>query len=118
MRPDGPVPGWPAAALVCLLAVAAACTGSAGQGGLYIALGDSLAEGSGASDPAATAFVPLVQRGLGSGFELLNLGHSGDTSRELVDHGHLDEALAEIQRRNGDDEEANDVRLVPLENGG
>ena len=85
---------------------------------MYIALGDSVSAGVGASDPAATAFVPLVHQSLGEGFELLNLGHSGDTSQQLLDHGHLDEAIAEIQLRNGDDNPDNDVRLVTLEIGG
>lgn len=85
---------------------------------MYIALGDSLSAGVGASDPAATAFVPLLHQRLGEGFELLNLGHSGDTSQQLLDHGHLEQAIAEIQARNGDDDPDNDVRLVTLEIGG
>lgn len=112
-----------AAPLVFLLA---AC-GSDGQpvgdgpfsdGGTYIALGNSLSEGVGASDRETTAFVPLVHEGLGDGFELLNLGHSGDTSRDLIDHGHLDEAILEVNERNSDDDPDNDVKLVTLEIGG
>ncbi len=84
----------------------------------YIALGDSLSAGMGASDPGATGFVSLVQQSFAEDVELLNLGHSGDTSQELLDHGHLDEAIAEIEERNGDDDETNDVGLVTLEIGG
>ena len=72
---------WPAA-LLALGLLAAAC-GGGGPRGLYIALGDSLSEGSGASDPAATAFVPLVHQDLDEPYELLNLGHAGDTSAQL-----------------------------------
>ncbi len=101
------------------LALTSACglTGGADRA-VYIALGDSLSAGVGASDPEATGFVPLVHKSLGEGFDLLNLGHGGDTSRDLLDHGHLDEAIAEIQERNGDDDQANDVRLVTVEIGG
>jgi len=88
------------------------------QTGTYIALGDSLSAGVGASDPPATAFVPLVHDCLGGGYRLTNLGHSGDTSADITDHGHLDDALAEIQARNTDADPDNDVRLVTLEIGG
>ena len=85
---------------------------------LYIALGDSLSYGVSASNRFTTAFVPLVHASLPSGTGLLNLGHSGDDSEEIVDHGHLDEAIGEISRRNGDSDPGNDVVLVTLEIGG
>lgn len=85
---------------------------------LYIALGDSLSYGAGASDRFTTAFVPLVHQSLAPGTGLLNLGHSGDTSGELMRHGHLDVAVSEITRRNGDADAGNDVELVTLEIGG
>lgn len=80
---------------------------------VYIALGDSLSEGMGASAPGSTGFVPLVYDSLPGGYELQNLGHSGDTSQQLLDHGHLDDAIAEIVADNG-----RDVRLLTLEIGG
>jgi lysophospholipase L1-like esterase len=86
--------------------------------GLYIALGDSLSEGVGATNRDSTAFVPLVHEGLGEGFDLMNLGHSGDTSSDLLDHGQLDETVAEVVGRNSDDDPNNDVKLVTLEIGG
>jgi lysophospholipase L1-like esterase len=85
---------------------------------LYIALGDSLSVGVGASDRNGTAFVPLVHEALGENVGLLNLGHSGDDSEELIEHGHLHTAIAEIGARNGDAEPGNDVILVTLEIGG
>jgi len=107
------------AALV--LAFAAACRGGSdgiSGPGVYIALGDSLSEGVGASLQGQSDFVSLVHDGLPGGFELLNLGESGDTSADLIDHGHLDEAVAEIERRRGDNDPDNDVKLVTLEIGG
>ncbi len=101
-----------------LFFILAACgSGGLSGPGLYIALGDSLSEGVGASDPSAT-FVSLVHEGLGEGVDLMNLGHSGDTSSDLLDHGHLEQAVAEVGQRNGDDDPNNDVRLVTLEIGG
>lgn len=85
---------------------------------LYIALGDSLSYGVSASDRFTTAFVPLVHASLPAGTGLLNLGHSGDDSEEIVRHGHLDQAVAEIVNRNGDSDPGNDVVLVTLEIGG
>jgi lysophospholipase L1-like esterase len=85
--------------------------------GTYIALGDSLSEGIGAT-MFQSAFVPRVHRCLGAGFELFNLGHSGDTSAELISHGHLGEAVFIIQDRNNDADPANDVHLVTLVIGG
>lgn len=85
---------------------------------LYIALGDSLSYGVGASDRFTTAFVPLVHEALPEGTGLLNLGHSGDDSFEISQHGHLDQAVGEIARRNNDSDPGNDVVLVTLEIGG
>ena len=85
--------------------------------GLYIALGDSLSAGVGASSPETT-FVELVHQSLGPGFELMNLGHSGDTSDDLLQGGTLGRAVDTIKARNGDDDTSNDVRLVTLEIGG
>ena len=109
---------WLLPALLCLAFVAACGGGGGADRPAYIALGDSLSEGVGASDPRATGFVPLVHEKLDEEFELVNLGHSGDTSRDLLDHGHLNQAITEIQERNRDDDPDNNVRLVTLEIGG
>lgn len=79
----------------------------------YIALGDSLSAGFGASNASETAFVPLVRESLGDNHDLMNLGHGGDTSADLIDHGHLKEAIDAIAEGNGDE-----VALVTLEIGG
>lgn len=115
-----------AGTLVLLAALSFACRDAetadpqptpAAQGGAYIALGDSLSAGIGASVPEAT-FVSLVNQHLGPDVELINLGHSGDTSLDLIEHGHLDEAVDTITTRAADDDPTNDVRLITLEIGG
>ncbi len=86
------------------------------RGGSYIALGDSLTVGTGSTP--GHSFVALLAQALGEGIQVLNLGHGGDTSSELMEHGHLDRAIAEIRARNSDDRLDNDVRLVTLTIGG
>ncbi len=86
--------------------------------GLYIALGDSLSAGVGASDREATGFVPLVHKGLGERWQLINFGRSGETSDDLLNRGFLDATIALIQYRNGDDNPDNDAKLVTLGIGG
>ena len=89
------------------------------SGPLYIALGDSLSAGVGASgfDPKK-GFVGLVHDALPPQFALLNLGVAGFDSRELIEKGELERATTEIKDRNGDSNPDNDVRAVTLEIGG
>jgi lysophospholipase L1-like esterase len=97
---------------------------------LYLALGDSLAAGVGASDPAATAYVPRFykllrqqlacqQSGLPGcrSLALRNLGVGGATSTTLL-ATQLPEAVAELQARNGDRNPHNDVKVVTIDIGG
>jgi lysophospholipase L1-like esterase len=104
-----------------LLALAAAC-GSAAErqplAGVYLALGDSLSAGNGASDRDETAFVPLVHAALGPQVELMNLGIPGDTSDDLLNGGPLDQAITEIEQRKADGIAGNEVAVVTLEIGG
>ena len=99
-------------------------------GPLYLALGDSLAEGAGASDPEETGYVPLVYKGLrrsvdcGSGTAagcaergLENLGVSGATSTTLL-RDQVPEALKVIKARNGDGDSGNDVEVISVDIGG
>ena len=90
---------------------------AASGAGLYIALGDSLSAGIGASSPDTT-FVELVHQSLSPGIQLMNLGQSGDTSDDLIQGGNLDRAVATIESNNSDGNETNDVQLVTLEIGG
>lgn len=84
---------------------------------LYLSLGDSLAEGRGASDAKYTAWVPLVAYGLGAEYELVNMGVAGDDSRELIDR-RLNNAVAEIQARANDGVPGNEASVITLEIGG
>src|SRR3972149_3533080 len=92
--------------------------GRIGGAPLYIALGDSLSAGVGASNYVEKGFVGLVHDKLGPEFALLNLGIAGDTSRELIEEGPLDRVIAEIEQRNYDDNADNNVTVVTLEIGG
>lgn len=105
-----------------VLALLAACGGEAAAPapltGVYLALGDSLSAGNGASVREETAFVPLVHKALGPQVELMNLGVPGDTSDDLLNGGPLDRAVAEIEARKSDGIAGNDVAVVTLEIGG
>src|SRR6266540_4213993 len=89
------------------------------SGPLYIALGDSLSAGVGASgfDPTK-GFVGLVHDALPSDFALLNLGVAGFDRGELIEKGELERATSEIKDRNSDSNPDNDVGAVTLEIGG
>jgi lysophospholipase L1-like esterase len=95
----------------------------AGAAPIYIALGDSLAVGDGASDPSSTAYVPqfhqYLRQTLGiPDLALMNLGHGGDTSADLIEHGHLAQAVSEIRARDFDESPDDDVQVVTLDIGG
>ncbi len=84
---------------------------------LYLALGDSLSAGIGASDEPSQGWVGLVSAALPE-WDLLNLGVSGDDSRELLFGGPLDEGLRHIALRAADAEPGNEVSAITLEVGG
>lgn len=97
---------------------------------LYLALGDSVAAGVGASDPAVTGYVPLFHEILRdelvcrpSGrpgcreLTLRNLAVSGATSTTLIAE-QLPVAVAELRARNHDRRPNNDVEVVTIVIGG
>jgi lysophospholipase L1-like esterase len=96
---------------------------------VYIALGDSLAYGVGASDPAATAYVPMLHEALKQGpgcpgaaapcdeLQLVNLAEDGGTSTTLLDT-QVPAAVEIIAARNGDNDRANDVTVITIDVGG
>ncbi len=84
---------------------------------LYIAFGDSLSVGVGASDEPGRGWVGLVSAALPE-WDLSNLGVSGDDSRELLFSGPLDEGLRLIDHRATDAEPGNEVGAITLEIGG
>ena len=84
---------------------------------LYLSLGDSLAAGNGSSDKSRKSWVALTIQGLGDGYELLNLGHPGDDSDDLISR-QLDRAVSEIQARSNDGIAGNETAAITLEIGG
>jgi lysophospholipase L1-like esterase len=89
----------------------------------YLALGDSLGWGYGASDPATKGYVPLFRDFLESedawdaDLFLNNLSIPGATSTSLISD-QLPAALAELEARNGDEDPNNDVEVVTVDIGG
>jgi lysophospholipase L1-like esterase len=97
---------------------------------LYLALGNSLAVGVGASTPAVTGYVPqlyeLLRQQLACqpagrpscrSLALRNLGVGGATSTTLL-ATQLPAAVAELQARNHDPNPHNDVQVVTVDIGG
>jgi lysophospholipase L1-like esterase len=97
---------------------------------LYLALGDSVAFGVGASDRGTTAYVPLLYDRLreelpcqGSGqpgcrkLALQNLAVGGATTASLITT-QLPVAVEELRTRNQDHRPNNDVKVVTIDIGG
>lgn len=103
-----------ASALALVLAAPAVAT--PGPRSVYLALGDSLAWGDGASDPAATAYVPLFADYVagtphGDAKQLVNLAVGGETTTTFLG-AQLTAAEAVIN------DPDTDVRVVTLSIGG
>ena len=82
---------------------------------VYVALGDSLAFGIGATDPATTGYVPLFFEFLedeGDVEVLTNLSVPAETSGSMISGGQLAAAVATIA------DPDNDVEVVTLDIGG
>jgi acyl-CoA thioesterase-1 len=94
---------------------------------LYLALGDSLAAGVGATEPAQTGYVNLVFDALRTeptstyredDLTLLNLGDPGETTTSmLTGGGQFEKALAEIDRRRDDGIDGNEVAIITIDIG-
>ena len=97
------------------------------QGPVYLALGDSLAFGVGASNPSVTGYVARVHETLrtseryqASGLELVNLSEPGAKSADLpAAGGQLESALKLIsERQQGASQVANEVQIITVDIGG
>jgi lysophospholipase L1-like esterase len=91
-----------------------------------MALGDSLAFGVGAANPAAEGYVALTADNLllndrfsERGLELINLSEPGATSADIVEaESQLDRAVEEIDVRAADIQANNDVEIISIDVGG
>ena len=115
------------AALLFLALLAPAAPAAAKETPAYVALGDSLAFGVGASDPTGGGYVALTYDALRKsdryrdrGLELVNLGVPGATSSDLLLPGsQLERALNEIRERQEDTSSADDnVEIITIDIGG
>jgi lysophospholipase L1-like esterase len=103
--------------------VAPSATAS-GSGGLYVALGDSLAAGyqPGGAELRDTAYPALTATRLGAGGDALtleNLGCSGETTTSLVKGGKCDFAAgSQLEQAEKLLEASDDVSLVTIDIGG
>jgi lysophospholipase L1-like esterase len=114
-------PLWPVVAALIICALALGCgSGSSsagllpdGEGGVYVALGDSIARGANASDPARTGYPALLAGQLreryGDDLRLESLADDGGTTEALIAE-QLPIVLGLL--------EGGDVRLVTLTAGG
>jgi len=93
----------------------------------YIAMGDSIAFGVGATNPSTMGYVGLTFEALRTseryrdrGLTLVNLSVPGNTSADLlIPAGQLESAIAEIERRQGDATAADDnVEIITVNIGG
>ena len=122
---------WPLPAAflsaILLLSASGAPATSAQQAPAYLALGDSLAFGVGASNPSTTGYVARAYESLRvsgryeeGGLDLINLSVPGATSADLlVSGGQLDMASEEIGGREQDSlSPANEVEIVSVDIGG
>lgn len=119
------------------LALAPAAAGHAGSPShagppspaTYLALGDSVAAGIGATSPTTLGYVPLLAaeladarncgkgKALGCRLELVNASVSGATTVTLIAE-QLPGALALLEERNGNATPVDDVRLITITIGG
>lgn len=115
------------AAFLSLALLAPAAPAAAKEAPAYVALGDSLAFGVGASDPATNGYVGVTydalrksERYRDRGLELVNLGVPGATSSDLLlPGGQVERALDEIRERQDDTSSADDnVETITLDIGG
>ncbi len=128
-----------AGAVVLLVALALACASAAefqedaaeatpspqvSVAPVYLALGDSLAVGVGATDWPTGGYVPRLfdqlnaGRAAGAELELVNVGRSGADTVSMIEDGQLAEALATIEARRDTPSSDDDVEVITVGIGG
>ena len=115
------------AALFALTLLAPATPAAAKEAPAYVAIGDSLTFGVGASDPATGGYVAITydtlrksERYRDRGLDLINLGVPGATSADLLlPGGQLERAVNEIIDRQEDTSSSDDsVEIITVGIGG
>ncbi len=115
------------AAFLSLALLAQPAPASAKGAPAYVAIGDSIAFGVGASNPEERGYVALTYDALRKsdryrqrGLDLVNLGVPGATSSDLLlPGGQMERALSEIRERQEDTSSADDnVEIITLNIGG
>lgn len=120
------------AAVVAIAGGAGASTATTSPA--YVGLGDSVAAGTALADPGTDGYVALVHQYLkttivpgladeapgafnGSAISAVNLAVPGETSDSMIG-GQLQDAATLIEIRNGNDNPADNVRVITLDIGG
>jgi lysophospholipase L1-like esterase len=118
-----------AIAVLAVLALAVPASADAPEGSVVLAVGDSVAAGTGSSNPQALGYVPRFHRSLKSvdcneleaeacpHLELVTFAKGGATSATLIAE-QLAPAVAEIASRAGDGDPNNDVDYIAVTIGG
>ena len=115
------------AAFLSLALLAPATPAAANEAPAYVAIGDSLTFGVGASDPATGGYVAITydtlrksERYRDRGLDLINLGVPGATSADLLlPGGQLERAVNEIIERQEDTSSSDDnVEIITVGIGG
>jgi lysophospholipase L1-like esterase len=114
------LPLWAALTSLALLAIAGPVTAT--EVPAYVAVGDSLTFGVGASDPAIGGYVVIAhdvlrrnERYRDRGLDLVNLGAPGATSSDLLlPGGQLERALNEIRDRQEDASTGGNVEIITI----
>ncbi len=115
------------AAILSLALLAPAAPAAASEAPAYVALGDSLAFGVGASDPDTGGYVHITydalhrsERYRDRGLDLINLSVPGATSSDLLlPGGQLERAVDEIRERQEDTSSSDDnVEIITIDIGG
>lgn len=113
-------------AALALAILPSSLAADAAESPAYIAIGDSLAFGVGAMDPATGSYPAIVHDSLrrserysDRGLDLVNLAVPGATSFDLLlPDGQVDTAVAEIQGRQEDETSSAEVEIITVNIGG
>jgi lysophospholipase L1-like esterase len=89
----------------------------------YLALGDSVVTATDLASPTTQGYPALLASHLeadavGGAVELLNLARNGETTASMLRGGQLDAAVQQLQARNGNADQSDDIGVITLHIGG